>query len=85
MRPVRLQPHALFLPRPGARSIRYSQVAGYYLRPAGAEYVVGIRPAPVEEPVTDTQVADFRQRWGATCSERIARILTGLERDWRTR
>jgi hypothetical protein len=50
-----------------------------------ATYIVGIRPAPKEEPITEAHVADWRTRHHATCSDRIARVLVALERDFAPR
>ena len=83
MRPVQLRPHPLYLPRPGQSAQRYSQIAGWHQSP-GAEYIVGIRPAPKEEPVTEQDVAAWRGRWEATCSDKIALLLCQLERDYGT-
>lgn len=35
-----------------------------------------------EVPVTPEQIAAWRVKWGATCSDKVARLLTALERDY---
>ena len=83
MKPVRLRPHEIFLPRPGAPSIRYARVAGWFLRPGPEHgYVYGQRPVTPAPELTEAEVADWAFRWGATCSDRIARVLAGLEKEW---
>lgn len=82
-RPVRCQPHPIFLPRSGAPFIRLSTVVGWHLeRREPATYIIGARPAPKEEPITEPELADWRQRHGATCSNRVALLLAQLERDF---
>jgi len=40
-------------------------------------------PQPVAEvPVTDEELAAWREKWGATCSDKVARLLCALERDY---
>ena len=40
-------------------------------------------PQPgAEVPVTDTEVAAWRVKWSATCSEKLAALLCALERDF---
>jgi len=80
-RPVRCQPHPIFLPRPGQPSQRFSQIAGWYQRP-GTAYIVGARPAQLEVPVTREELAAWRARWEATCSDKMAMLLCALERDY---
>jgi hypothetical protein len=50
-----------------------------------ASYIVGIRPAPVEAQITEPELAAWRARWAATCSDKTARALCALERDFAPR
>ena len=42
------------------------------------------QPVP-EEPVSDAEVADFKRRWAAICSDKTARMLCAIERDYARR
>jgi len=62
------------------RHIKLSAVVGWGLhRHAPAEYIVGIRPATPDPEPTAEEIAAWRARWGATCSEKTARTLCALE------
>jgi len=61
------------------RNVGYLQAYGYPL----PTYHGPPWPQPVaEEPVTEAEVAAWRERWQATCSDRVARLLCALERDY---
>jgi hypothetical protein len=87
MKPVRCQPHEIFRPRVGAKSLPQSRVLGWHAFGPIPEYKGPPWPAPrpqdAPEGVRPEEIAAWRAAHPeATCSERVARCLTWLEREF---
>lgn len=59
---------------------------GYFCRPLPQYRDTGHWPPAVAETApTAAEVARWRVRWGATCSDKVAAVLCALERDYAPR
>jgi hypothetical protein len=90
VKPVRCQPHERFRPRVGATRVPMSAVLGWRMAGPLPKYVGPPWPASepdnVPEAITPEDLAAWRARHPeATCSDRVARCLAWLTREFAPR